>query len=928
MTSKVDKLTLSWIRDESDKLAVANGCRFSLKRARYAVDWIEENCYLHEGVPSGTKITLGDWQLDFVMRLFGWVRPLGKDEPHYNKPEGRTWVRRFRKASVWVPKKNAKALALETPIATPAGWTTIGKLKVGDTIFGEHGQQIRVTELHPICYDDAYQMRFSNGESITCNAEHLWETSSLRDEKTKVRTTAEIARHVRTRGDGACNHSMRLSMPLQCRERKLFMDPYVLGVWLGDGDSDGARITCDVKDVPTYRAEFTRAGMVTREFSPKAGQENCGRLPFGVLRGDARTLLRKHDLFRNKHIPKEYLRGSIAQRTALLQGLMDTDGTVTKDGKQLEFCTKLPALRDGIAELLSSLGVKYAIHVSRPIIAGRQRAYYSVMFHAFRDVLPCFRLRRKLDRQRLTTGNVMRARSRTVQILSCVQTLPTPMRCITVDNPSGLFLCGRKMLITHNSPTVAAIALHLLIADGEQGQNVYTAAKDGKQALIVQGHAMNMIKASPHLRSVCNVNKSTKRILYAPTVSKMDVVAGDNKDSQEGLNGSVVVDEVHVVGAALMAILEGAGISRAEPLHVEVSTAGNNPDGYGKKQFDKAKRIIEGTEEDQTFLAIIYAAPQDLKFADLEADPLKYIKMANPSLGRIVNQREVMDVYNDAKKSLTKLLNFMMYRLNIWQHASNPWLKPGDWQLCKGDFTEADAAGKSGPCGMDFARIHDMTASVIFWQHPTLQKTVKRKDGSEATVPVCCMLPRFWMAEEAAKAQPAMPFVEWGDAGHLILTPGNTIDPGYVMTDFLEWIERLKFRVTTLGGDPSFGADAIMEMITDGVRDKDGKHLRAGCGAKRVEFQQNWKVLTEPTELFEGAVMDATILHNNNPVMNWQIGHVALRKSTDGELKMPQKPDGKKEGVRKIDGVMAAVFGYAIFKRTPPDSGLEIWSMG
>lgn len=598
MTSKVDKLTLSWIRDESDKLAVANGCRFSLKRARYAVEWIEENCYLHEGVPSGTKITLGDWQLDFVMRLFGWVRPLGKDEPHYNKPEGRTWVRRFRKASVWVPKKNAK------------------------------------------------------------------------------------------------------------------------------------------------------------------------------------------------------------------------------------------------------------------------------------------------------------------------------------------------------SPTVAAIALYLLIADGEQGQNVYTAAKDGKQALIVQGHAMNMIKASPHLRSVCNVNKSTKRILYAPTVSKMDVVAGDNKDSQEGLNGSVVVDEVHVVGAALMAILEGAGISRAEPLHVEVSTAGNNPDGYGKQQFDKGMRVSKGLEEDQSFLFIAYSAPQDLKHADLEADPMKYIKMANPSLGRIVNPREIMDAFNTAKRTLTGLLNFMMYRLNIWQNASNPWIKVGDWAACKEDFTEADFVGQKGPCGFDFARIHDMTAAVLIVPHPTLKKTILRPEKTlighaanppkmrEFEVQVCRILPRFWMAEETAKATPQMPFMEWGEQGHLILTPGSTIDPGFVMDDFLNWIERLKVTVTEIGFDPSFGADAIVEMICDGVRDTAGNHLRSGCGAQRVEFQQNWNVMTEPTELFEGAIMDQVLMHNNHPVMNWQIAHAELRKSRDGELKMPQKPDGKREGLRKIDGVMGAIFSYARFKKTPTPSGIEIWSMG
>ena len=598
--SKVDKLTLSWIRDESDKLAVANGCRFSLKRARYAVDWIEENCYLQQGVPAGTKITLGDWQLDFVMRLFGWVRPLDPSEPHYNKPQGRTHVRRFRKASIWVPKKNAK------------------------------------------------------------------------------------------------------------------------------------------------------------------------------------------------------------------------------------------------------------------------------------------------------------------------------------------------------TASAAAVALYLLIGDGEQGQNVYIAAKDGKQALLIQDTAMQMVATNAKLRAVCNLNKSTKRILYAPTVSKMDVVAGDNKKSQEGLNGSVLVDECHVTSSELMSILKGAGISRAEPLHIEVSTAGNDPDGYGKSQFDRGTRVSKGLEEDQSLLFISYAAPQDLKDADLEADPMKYIQMANPSLGRIVNPREVMDDYNTSKRRLNSLLDFKMYRLNIWQNAANPWLKVGDWAACKEDFTEADFVGQKGPCGFDFARIHDMTAAVLIVPHPTLKKTILRPEKTltlngqapsepkmrSVEVQVCRILSRFWMAEETAKATPQMPFMEWGEQGHLILTPGSTIDPGFVMDDFLNWIERLKVTVTEIGFDPSFGADAIVEMICDGVRDTAGNHLRSGCGAQRVEFQQNWKVMTEPTELFEGAIMDQVLMHNNHPVMNWQIAHAELRKSSDGELKMPQKPDGKREGLRKIDGPMAALFSYARFKKTPTPSGIEIWSMG
>jgi phage terminase large subunit-like protein len=92
------------------------------------------------------------------------------------------------------------------------------------------------------------------------------------------------------------------------------------------------------------------------------------------------------------------------------------------------------------------------------------------------------------------------------------------------------------------SPTLAAWGLYLLCADGEQGQKVYSVAKDGKQAMIAHTHAIEMVRRSPALSpdmgGECTINRSTGQITYHPTSSVYKVVAGDNPQSQEGLNGS------------------------------------------------------------------------------------------------------------------------------------------------------------------------------------------------------------------------------------------------------------------------------------------------------------------------------------------------------------------------------------------------------
>src|SRR5262245_31739274 len=117
----VDAETKDWIRNASDDKAIAKGCRFETKRAQFTVNWIETYCKLYEGELAGEPLRLLDWQLDATMRLFGWIRWSAK---------WKRWIRRFRSASIWTGKKNAK-----TP--TLAAWGLY--LLCGD---GEKGQKV------------------------------------------------------------------------------------------------------------------------------------------------------------------------------------------------------------------------------------------------------------------------------------------------------------------------------------------------------------------------------------------------------------------------------------------------------------------------------------------------------------------------------------------------------------------------------------------------------------------------------------------------------------------------------------------------------------------------------------------------------------------------------------------------------------------
>ncbi len=156
-----------------------------------------------------------------------------------------------------------KALALDTPLATPSGWTTMGEIEVGDLVFGEDGRPIPVTGVTQVWRSrPCFRVTFSDGSSIVADAEHEWLTETRASRKSAhaaaaswsrtvnqhafatIRTTSELARTVRCdTADKRLNHSIRVAGALELPEASLLLPPYVLGVWLGDGTSAAAHFT-------------------------------------------------------------------------------------------------------------------------------------------------------------------------------------------------------------------------------------------------------------------------------------------------------------------------------------------------------------------------------------------------------------------------------------------------------------------------------------------------------------------------------------------------------------------------------------------------------------------------------------------------------------------------------------------------------------
>ncbi|MEO0809732.1 MAG: phage terminase large subunit family protein, partial [Pseudomonadota bacterium] len=359
------------------------------------------------------------------------------------------------------PARTGKALALDTPIATPTGWTTMGELQIGDRVFDEHGDVCNVTGVTSVMFDrPCYTVHFSDGHQIVADAEHEWVVSDChRPGKTRMLTTVEMLPTHKYGLSSRNRYSIAISGSLDLADADLPLHPYVLGAWLGDGSSDCASITSGAAD-----AEETKSNIESCGIKCRYGRDNPNGAKSILLSdkqyggGDYKSTKRARSpvseaLFSlnlgykgsAKYIPSIYLRASREQRIALLQGLMDTDGHADARIGTLEFCTTSEAIADGFAELITSLGYKFCL-TKRP--AAKKIAYRFMFNAAPGDVV--FRLRRKQARVD-ANSNIRNSSNRHRYIKAIEPTKSVPVKCIEVDSKSHLYLAGKGMIPTHNS---------------------------------------------------------------------------------------------------------------------------------------------------------------------------------------------------------------------------------------------------------------------------------------------------------------------------------------------------------------------------------------------------------------------------------------------------------------------------------------------
>lgn len=379
--------------------------------------------------------------------------PFWSQPPHLRKyqHEGALWLNAppsYARARILADAPGfGKRLWTETPIPTPAGWSRMGELRVGDVVFDEQGHPTTVVGVSPIeVASQTFRVTFSDHSELVADAEHLWLTC-LAETLPVVRTTREIRDTLYKEGGKRCNHSIATCGPLQCAPLPLPIEPYTLGLWLGNGTSEAGEVCIQLSDVEFIVAELSRVGWATTVRGRKSGSRI-------VTIHKLRPILREQGLLKNKHVPLAYLRASVEQRSSLLMGLMDTNGTVSKRGHCC-FDNTNRNLAEAAYDLVCGLGGKATTLLKHPKITDRPEAICADCFRVtFTPTHPVFRLPRKLNCQ----VDVVRPTQHWRYITAIKPAAPVPMRCIAVSSPSGLYLAGKSYIPTHNTSTALAAA--------------------------------------------------------------------------------------------------------------------------------------------------------------------------------------------------------------------------------------------------------------------------------------------------------------------------------------------------------------------------------------------------------------------------------------------------------------------------------------
>lgn len=417
-------------------------------------------------------------------------------------------------------------------------------------------------------------------------------------------------------------------------------------------------------------------------------------------------------------------------------------------------------------------------------------------------------------------------------------------------------------------------SLYALIADGEEGAEVYTAATKRDQAKIAFKDAKIMVEKSPDLKQLVEVYQHNLHV--TTTHSKLEALSSDY-DTSDGLNPHfALVDEYHAhKDAGLYNVIKSGMGARKQPLLFTITTAGFNKMGPCFALRKTCTEILEGIKQDDSQFAVIYTLDEGDDYLDEKV----WIK-ANPSLGASLSYQWLRQEVIQARNNPTELVNLLTKNFNIWTDASSVWLEDRRWMACGGEIDTEILRVDPAFGGLDLAATRDINAFTLLFPVTSLEKYVT--------------LTWYWIPKDTMEERVRRDGVRydlWVDEGWITLTEGNVTDYRKIKMDIMNLCDL--YSVEAIGYDRWNSSQIIIELTEEGLN--------------MQPFGQGFASMSQPSKTFETWVMSELLLHDNNPVTRWMLGNVELVRDAAGNI----KPD-KSKSQEKIDGIVSIIIAIGI----------------
>ncbi|EZX20744.1 hypothetical protein V070_01808 [Staphylococcus aureus C0673] len=435
----------------------------------------------------------------------------------------------------------------------------------------------------------------------------------------------------------------------------------------------------------------------------------------------------------------------------------------------------------------------------------------------------------------------------------------------------SFFFVGRK---NGKTTMLSAIALYMLMADGESGAEVYSVASKRDQANILFDQAHEMIKQSPDLNK--NIRKRKSDLYFPHNFSKMQSL-GKNSNSLDGLNAHlVVIDELHSIqDRNLYEVMKQSQSARTQPLLIMITTAGTHRGTIFDDIYEYACNVVDGNFQDDNFLPIMYELDNKGEFKM----PDRWQK-SNPALGVSKRVEDLERKVARAKNNPSDLTGILTKDFNIREITGSAWLTFEDINN-EATFDIKDFAGTYAIGGADLSITTDLScATLLFIDPETEQRYVHQM---------------YWLPHDNLQKrvqEDKIPYDKWHEQGYLRLCSGNTIDYSDITDWFLEMLNEYDITPLWIYYDNYSARYWVDEM--------------EAYGFKMVRTQQGARTLSLPMQNMGADLQKKKINYNNHPILKWCLTNTGIETDRNGNI-VPIKNQSPK---RRIDGTASLLDAY------------------